>query len=81
MTFLAYNLFNMFKTSEKGIKFLYKSIKKISAEEQRDRVPFNETNYLIVSGEYYDIFSGIELLDLYAACPKKIQEKIKSLIT
>lgn len=80
MTFLAYNLFNMFKTSEEGIKYLYKSMKKISNEEQRDRVPFNETNYLIVSGGYYAIFSGIELLDLYAECSQEIREKIRPLI-
>lgn len=80
MTFLAYNLFNMFKTSEEGIKYLYKSMKRISNEEQRDRVLFNETNYLIISGGYYDIFSGTELLDLYAECPKEIREKIKPLL-
>ena len=80
MTFLAYNLFNIFKTSDEGIKYLYKSMKKISNEEQRDRVPFNETSYLIISGGYYDIFSGTELLDLYAECPKEIREKIKPLL-
>ena len=81
MTFLAYNLFNMFKTTEKGIKYLYKSMKKISNEEQRDRVPFRETNYLIVSRGYYAIFSGAELLDLYADCSQEIREKIRPLIT
>lgn len=30
ITFLAYNLFNIFKTSDEGIKYLYKSMKKIS---------------------------------------------------
>ena len=80
MTFLAYNLFNIFKTSDEGIKYLYKSMKKISNEEQRDRVPFNKTSYLIISGGYYDIFFGIKLLDLYAECPKEIHEKIKPLL-
>lgn len=81
MTFLAYNLFNMFKMSDEGIKYLNKSMKRISNEEQRDRVPFNETNYLIISGSYYGIFSGTELLDLYAECSKEIREKIKPLLT
>lgn len=79
ITFLVYNLFNIFKTSDEGIKYLYKSMKKISNEEQRDRVPFNETSYLIISGGYYDIFSGTELLDLYAECPKEIHEKNKTI--
>ncbi len=81
MTFLAYNLFNMFKVSDEGIKYLYKSMKRISNEEQRDRVPFNEANYLIISGSYYGIFSGAELLDLYVECPREIREKIKPLLT
>lgn len=55
-------------------------MKKISNEEQRDRVPFNKTSYLIISGGYYDIFFGIKLLDLYAECPKEIHEKIKPLL-
>ena len=80
MTFLAYNLFNMFKASDEGIKYLYKSMKRISNEEQRDRVPFNEANYLVISGSYYGIFSGAELLDLYVECPKEIREKIKPLL-
>lgn len=80
MTFLAYNLFNMFKTSDEGQKYLYKSMKKISNEEQRDRVPFGEANYLIISGNYYGIFTGTELLDLYAECPREIREKIKPLL-
>ena len=80
MTFLAYNLFNMFKTTDEGTKYLYKSMKKISNEEQRDRVPFAEANYLIVSNKYYGIFSGAELLDLYAECSKEIREKIKPLL-
>ena len=43
-------------------------------------VPFNEANYLIISGSYYGIFSGAELLDLYVECPKEIREKIKPLL-
>lgn len=81
MTFLAYNLFNMFKMSEEGIKYLNKSMKKIANEEQRDKVPFNEANYLIIAGSYYGLFSGIELLDLYAECSKEIREKIKPLLS
>lgn len=81
MTFLAYNLFNMFKMSEEGIKYLNKSMKKIANEEQRDRVPFNEANYLIIAGSYYGLFSGIELLDLYVECSKEIREKIKPLLS
>ena len=55
-------------------------MKKISNEEQRDRAPFNGTSYLIISGGYYDIFFGAELLDLYTECPKEICEKIKPLL-
>ena len=80
MTFLAYNLFNMFKTSESGKKYIGKSMKKIANEEQRDLIPFHEAHYVISSGEYYGVFSGVELLDMYADAPKIIREKIKQLM-
>lgn len=81
MTFLAYNLFNMFKTSKKGKKYINKSMVTISHEEQRDKIPFYETKYLIVTNGYYCLLEGIELLDLYADCPSEIRDKIRSLLT
>ena len=81
MTFLAYNLFNLYKNSKPGKKYIGKSMKRIENEEKRDRVPFNEASYVIISGGYYAIFSGVELLDLYADCPKNMREKIKPLLT
>ena len=80
MTFLAYNLFNLFKESEKGKKYINKSMRKISNEEQRDRIPFNEASYLVVTGGYYAIFNGVEFLDLYADCSKEMREKLKPLL-
>ena len=78
MTFLAYNLFNLFKNSKKGEKYINKSMKKIASEEQRDWVPFTETQYLVITGHYYTVLTGVELLDLYGDCPSKIKDKIKS---
>lgn len=80
MTFLAYNLFNLFKKSEAGLKYLNKSMKKIANEEQRDRVTFAEASYLIVTKNYYAIFTGEELLDMYADCNLDIRQKIKPLL-
>lgn len=81
MTFLAYNLFNIYKTSSGGEKYIGKSMKRIANEEKRVRVPFNETSYVITSGSYYYIFSGVELLDMYGECTMEIREKIKCLLT
>lgn len=81
MTFLAYNLFNLFKTSKKGTKYINKSIKIISQAEQRDRIPFYEINYLVLTGGYYYIFNGVDFLDLYSECPQEIREKVKPLLT
>ena len=55
-------------------------MKKIANEEKRDRVPFNEANYLIVCSSFYSIYTGIELLDLYADCTSELRAKIKPLL-
>ena len=80
MMFLGYNIFNLFKNSEQGKKYINKSMRKIENEEKRTTVFLSETNYLITSGNNYAIFSAAELLDLYADCSKEIREKLKSLL-
>lgn len=80
MTFLAYNIFNLFKNTKKGEKYINKSIRKIENEEKRLYVPFGETNYFILYGATYGIFNGIELLDLYAESSNEVREKIKPLL-
>lgn len=81
MTMLAYNLFNIYKNTEAGSKYINKSMKRIANEEKRDRYPFEEISYLILCGKVYCIIDGIELLDLYADCSKDIREKLRPLFS
>lgn len=81
MTILGYNIFNLFKNTKEGEKYINKSMRKIENEEKRLTVAFNETHYFIIYGNTYGIFNGIELLDLYADSPKEIREKIKPLLS
>lgn len=80
MTFLAYNLFNIYKCSEEGKKYANKSMKKIANEEHREMYPFEEVSYIIICGKSYCMIDGVELLDLYADCDKPARNKIRSLL-
>lgn len=81
MTMLAYNLFNIYKNTEAGSKYINKSMRKIANEEKRDKYPFDEVSYLILCGKIYCIIEGVELLDLYADCPKEIRQKLRPLLS
>lgn len=56
-------------------------MKPILQEEQRDKVPFYEIKYLVVTGEYYYIFNGVDFLNLYSDYLQEIRVKIKPLLT
>lgn len=58
---LAYNLFVMFKSTDKGKKYINKTIKTITKEEQRDRYPANEARYVVISGKYFYVYRLWEL--------------------
>lgn len=81
MTFLAYNLFNLYKHSSKGNKYINKSMRKISNEEQREYYNFNEVEYLLLCGKTYCLIKGIDLLDLYSDCSKEVKEKIRPFLS
>lgn len=81
MTFLAYNLFNLYKYSPSGAKYINKSMRKIINEETRERYAFEELTYFILCGNNYCLLDGLELLDLYAECDKNTREKIRPLLS
>lgn len=81
MTFLAYNLFNLYKKSAKGRKYINKSMRKIANEEQREYYLFDEIVYFLLCGKTYCLINGMELLDLYAECSKEAREKIRPLLS
>ena len=80
MTFLAYNLFNLYKYYPSGAKYINKSMRKIINEETRERYAFEELIYFILCGNNYYLLDGLELLDLYAECDKNTKEKIRPLL-
>ena len=81
MTILAYNLFNLYKNTKDGNKYINKSMRKIANEEKRDRYPFDEVSYLILCGKIYCFIEGVELLDLYAECSDEIRKRIRPLLS
>ena len=81
MTILAYNLFNLYKNTKDGSKYISKSMRKIANEEKRDRYSFDEISYLILCGKTYCFIEGIELLDLYADCSDEIRKRIRPLLS
>ena len=76
-----YNQFSQFKISKRVTEYINKCMKPILQEEQRDKVPFYEIKYLVVTGEYYYIFNGVDFLNLYSDYLQEIRVKIKPLLT
>ncbi len=79
--FLAYNIFNMYKTTEEGEQYKNKSMRTVAKEDKKDKYEFYELNFMIICGEYFYVYRGIELLDLYASCDEQTRTELRPILS
>lgn len=77
MTLLGYNLYQIFKNTEKGIKFGQKTLKSAIVEDEKTSVLGSVAVY---REDYFGIFDVIDFMDILVEVKEEHRPKIKQLI-
>lgn len=63
----------LFKNMEEGRKYSKKSLP-VAAKKYNEKKP---KSIIIYAGQYFDVFSFLEFIQLYAGCDEKVRKLLK----
>lgn len=80
MLLIGYNIFSLYKSTEKGAKYRNKSMKAIMKHNIIRRMHPSEIYYFIETSTNFCILQTKEIFRIYGKCEEKVQEKLLMLL-